>query len=389
VKEQCSAVVIGGHFQGLGVVRALAREGVPVVLLDHEPCLARFSRHVTRFFRCPDISNEGESLDFFERISDREGLKGAVVFATDDETVHFLSRHRDVLGRLYRITTPEWDVVKWVFQKRNTYPLAESLGIPAPRTWYPADENGLDRIGGLYPLLIKPSVMRTFFKATGKKVFRAANRTELKEAYRRACSIVPSDEIMVQEEIPNVARNLYSFCPLFERDRTLAHVTAKRSRQHPMDFGHATTFAESVCIPELERLGSRFLASIRYQGLCEVEFIMDERDGLYKLLEVNPRIWGWHTLAIRAGVNLPYFQYLQALGRPVCAPSPRTGVKWIRLVTDVATSFSEIAKGRLSLRHYLESLKGDKEWDVFSLNDPLPFFGEIVLLPYLLSKRGF
>ena len=382
-------MVIGGHFQGLGVVRALAREGVPVVLLDHEPCLARFSRHVTRFLRCPDISSEAETLDFFERISDREGLESAVVFATDDETVHFLSRHRDVLGRLYRLTTPEWDVVRWVFQKKNTYPLAETLGIPVPKTWYPACEGDLDEIEGPYPLIVKPSVMRPFFKATGRKMFRAANRMELVKAYERACSVVPPDEVMIQEEIPEVADNLYSFCPLFEDGRVLAQVTAKRSRQHPMDFGHATTFAESVSIPELERLGTRFLTSIHYRGLCEVEFIMDKRDGLYKLLEVNPRIWGWHTLAVRAGVNLPFHQYLRALGRPVQAPKPRTGVKWIRLTTDVVTAVSEIAKGRLDIGRYLESLKGDKEWDVFSLNDPLPFFGEIFLLPYLWSKRGF
>lgn len=45
----------------------------------------------------------------------------------------------------------------------------------------------------------------------------------------------------------------------------------------------------------------------------------DLRDEVYKLLEVNPRFKGWHSLAIAAGIDLPYLWYRDAIGKPVQA----------------------------------------------------------------------
>ncbi len=39
------AVVIGGDYQGLGIVRSLGRKGVPVGVIDDEISIARFSRY--------------------------------------------------------------------------------------------------------------------------------------------------------------------------------------------------------------------------------------------------------------------------------------------------------------------------------------------------------
>ena len=65
-------------------------------------------------------------------------------------------------------------------------------------------------------------------------------------------------------------------------------------------------------MPEMRTVGERFLSLIDYSGVGEVEFMRDPRDGVYKLLEVNPRFWGWHSLAIAAGIDLPYLWYRDA-----------------------------------------------------------------------------
>jgi len=49
----------------------------------------------------------------------------------------------------------------------------------------------------------------------------------------------------------------------------------------------------------------------------------------------------------------------------------------------------EMCKGRLSLKEYFRSLKGKKEYAVWSLGDPLPFIIEVLLAPYFYFKRGF
>jgi predicted ATP-grasp superfamily ATP-dependent carboligase len=156
-----------------------------------------------------------------------------------------------------------------------------------------------------------------------------------------------------------------------------------------MDFGHATTYAITVDIPELEGIARRFLRAMGYYGLSEIEFMRDDRDGKYKLIEMNARPWGWHTLAINAGVDLPYLLYLDATGHSVRANGFTQGVKWCHLVTDIPTVIGEIGKGRMKISDYLRSVKGIKQDAVFSVSDPWPFVMEILLSPYLWIKRGF
>jgi predicted ATP-grasp superfamily ATP-dependent carboligase len=165
-------------------------------------------------------------------------------------------------------------------------------------------------------------------------------------------------------------------------------MTVRRLRQHPPEFGRASTFAESVNLPEVATSARRFLQAMRCHGLVEVEFKLDPRDGRYKLLDVNARTWGYHTLGARAGVDFPYLLYRSANGLPVRSTHARPGVGWVRLLTDVPTAFGEIWAGRLSPQAYLRSLLRVRSEAVFSFRDPLPGFAELALLPYLVAKRG-
>lgn len=389
MKNEVGAIVIGGHFQGLGVVRALARRGVKVVVVDHQHCISRFSRYIDKFIFSPAVLKEDAFLDFMVDLHQRMRYDKWVLFPTDDETVLFLSKNKNLLERFYTVPTPKWDIVKFAYNKKYSYKLAESLDIPIPKTYYPNSLKECIDMELEYPLIIKPAVMRDFFRITKKKVFCANNKEELIDMYQKAAMIINPSEILIQERIPDVANNLYSFCPLFKEKKVLTSIVAKRWRQHPMDFGQASTYAETVYIPELKEMGSRLLSAMDYYGLCEVEFIRDSRNEQYKFLEVNPRVWGWHTLALKAGVNLPYLLYQDISGNPVHNGFYRQGVKWFRLTTDVPTVLTEIYKKRMNIKDYLHSLKGEKEYAVFSMKDPLPFIGELFLIPFLWKKRGF
>ena len=79
-------------------------------------------------------------------------------------------------------------------------------------------------------------------------------------------------------------------------------MVARRLRQHPLEFGRASTYVETAEVPELETLSERLLRAVDYYGLVELEYKLDPRDGQYKLLDFNARTWGYHSLGSRAGV---------------------------------------------------------------------------------------
>jgi predicted ATP-grasp superfamily ATP-dependent carboligase len=160
-------------------------------------------------------------------------------------------------------------------------------------------------------------------------------------------------------------------------------------RQHPPEFGRAATFVESLDLPEVEEPTLRFLQAINYYGLAEVEYKLDPSDGKFKLLDVNVRTWGFHSLGAAAGVDFCYLLYADQVGEPVTPCHGRPGVGWIRMVTDFPTSLSGIVGGRLTVGNYWKSLKTFETESVFSREDILPSLAEIVLIPYLTAKRGF
>jgi predicted ATP-grasp superfamily ATP-dependent carboligase len=132
-----------------------------------------------------------------------------------------------------------------------------------------------------FPLVIKPVISKHFMAVTRKKAYRANNQEELISLYQKAAEIIDPSEILIQELIPGRAENLYSFVGFFKEGIPMAGLSARRLRQHPMEFGRASTYVEVVNLPELEGLATQLLTGIAFSGLAEVEFMYDPKDGRF------------------------------------------------------------------------------------------------------------
>jgi D-aspartate ligase len=385
------AVVIGGDYQGLGIVRSLGRRGVPVCVVDDEFSISRFSRHATHRVTASDLRDERRTIETLLETGRRLNLTGWVLYPTRDETVAAISRRRDVLREVFRVPTPSWSAIQYSWDKRNTHRLAHELGIPAPQTWCVRDAAELAGLDAEPPLVLKPAIKPQFLHATKDKAWRANSRGQLRDLFARASAIVDTPEVMVQELIPGGGERQFAYCAMFKDGRALASMVARRWRQHPPEFGRSSTYCETVDLPVLERLSERYLSAIDYYGLAELEYKLDARTGEYKLLDFNARTWGYHTLGPKAGVDFPWLLYSDQMERP--APSPparaRPGVRWRRFVTDVPTAAVELAARRLSVGAYVRSLRGPRAEAVFSRRDPIPALAELALVPYLMVKRGY
>ena len=383
------AVIIGGDFQSLGIVRSLTEKGIPVFIIECEKSISRYSRYVNRVEKNYALLSSSSFAEYLISLAQRENLKGWVLFPTDDECVRLLSIHRDALKDWYRNPVPSWDISEKIYYKKKAYEFADSISIPIPKNYHGLKAEDFLNQDLNFPIVLKPDYKKEYYSKTRKKGLRVDTLEAFNEEFKKMSSIIDPSNIVVQEMILGGPKNLYSYATFFDGEKSVAGMSAIRWRQHPMDFGHATTYAESVFVPELERLSEKLLKAIGYYGLAEVEFMKDDRDGKFKFIEINARTWGWHTLAKAAGVNLPFVLYQSMVYGKQEDFHSEDGVKWIRLLTDIPTVLIEIIKGRMSFMEYLKSFNGKKEFAVWSLKDPLPFLVEILLIPYLWLKRGF
>jgi len=329
-----------------------------------------------------------EQVAYLLGLAEKYRLDGWVLFPTEDESAALISRFQQQLSRRFRVTSPEWDILRWAYDKRLTYRLAARESIDYPWTLYPGCEADLEAAACPFPVILKPAIKASANRFTADKAWPAENRDVLLTRYREARELVSPDLILVQEMIPGAGDSQLSFTALCSKGRVLASVSARRMRQYPIHFGHSSSFVETVHEPEIERPARRLLAAIGYTGIAEIEFKYDRRDHRYKLLDVNPRIWTWSLLCGRAGVDYPYLLWRKMVGEPVSEITGRAGVRWVRMSTDVAAAFHEILRGQLNVRGYLRSLQSPLEFALFAADDPMPALLELPLHALCLGAKA-
>jgi len=358
------ALVLGANYRALGVVRSLGRRGIPVRVVKNDHArIALLSRYA--------------------RGTAAKELGGWMLIPTDDHSAVRLARDRRRLSEHYVVAAPDWDMVRWAHDKRLTHQLALDLGVGSPTTFF----GGIDQLARApwrAPAILKPAIKRARNRFVDEKAWPVSDEGSLRGRYAEASALVPADEILLQELIPGDGRSQLSYAALANEGRVIASITAARLRQYPMDFGRESTYVETIEAPDVADLGGRVIAGIGYTGLVEVEFKRDARDGELKLLDINPRVWGWHTLGARAGVDFPYLEWLMRHGQRVPESHGRPGVRWVRMSTDAAVAAKEIASGRLSPRAYAGSLRGPLEHAMLCRDDPLPALADA---PLLLVRR--
>jgi predicted ATP-grasp superfamily ATP-dependent carboligase len=359
-----------------------------VWVLYDEHRLACLSRYAQRSFAWPTDRTETEQIAYLLRLAATFQLDGWVLFPTGDETAALVARHHEQLSQHFRLTTPPWRTLRWAYDKRLTYRLAARLGIDYPWTRYPRDRADVAELACPFPVIVKPAIKPQANALTVAKAWRANDQRELLERYDAACALLDPKLLMIQEMIPGGGQQQLSVAALCVAGQPLARIVARRVRQYPMDFGRASTYVETIADATLEATAARMLGAIGYSGLVEVEFKRDPRDGRPKLIDMNPRVWGWHTLGQRAGTDFAHLQWRLSHGELPPSMVARAGVRWVRLTTDVPTAVREGARGKLSAGDYIRSLRGPLEFATLAADDPLPALLEVPLLAYLATSRA-
>jgi D-aspartate ligase len=383
------ALIIGGNYRGLSIVRSLGRKGVPAWITTQSPeLLACFSRYAGKTLPWTQGGSE-EQVAHLLRLAEQYQLNGWVLFPTDDSSASLVAKFRDELSHRYAVTTPGWEVLRWAFDKRLTYQLAAEQQVDCPRTFYPSTEKDLATADCRFPAILKPATHASTNRFTVDKAWPVADREELLARYREAHELVSPDLILLQEMIPGGGSAQFSYAALCRDGRPIVSLTARRMRQYPIDFGHSSCFVETVDVPEIVAPSQRLLAAIRYTGLVELEYKFDARDSRYKLLDINPRIWTWSPLGGRAGVDFPYLLWRLMMGKAVAEQTGRVGVRWIRMSTDILAAAQEGFRGRLTLGSYLRSWRSPVEFALAAADDPLPGLLELPMCAYSYWMNHF
>jgi predicted ATP-grasp superfamily ATP-dependent carboligase len=353
------------------VVRSLGGKGIPVYTADFVPLSMSFASRFSKghfIYPSPFRDRAGFIASIVQNV---RRLEADVLIPVFEETF-LLSKYKDEITRHVRMAVPDYDQVLTAHNKDRWMPLAESLGVPVPRTFAAAElrKAGPKAAALTYPVLVKP------YQGGGAWGIReAATERELESILSGDTYFGrPWERFSVQEKINGT---VHCVAMLFSRGELKAHVVYRQLRDLPFTGGQATlrvSVDDPVAVGHLRRL----LERLAWHGICQADFIVDEATGTPYLIDINPRLWGSLVQGIASGVDFPYLLYTLARDgdtRRVDGFSKGVVTRWVW--GDLRT-FPEALKSagdRMGfLREYFRLFGGKIAFDDLSLRDPLPFF---------------
>lgn len=365
------AILLGGNETAVPVARSLGRAGVPVHAIGGAADPVRRSRFCTSYTVVePGPEATGRWLAWLRSPARPPGM----VMPVSDDGLELVVRHRDDLTeRGFSFPESRDETVMLTLDKVRAYAVADAGGVPRPWT-APEDADPLHmRVdAGRFPVGVKPVSTHRFRAVTGihDKLLVAHDPAELEAALER--TVGRGAEVFLTELVPGPGTTL-SYITYRDADgRPLFELVIRKIRQEPADFG-VGSYMRAEPHGEIVDLGRRFCDAARLVGPAMVEFKVDPRDGIAKLIECNHRISLQVALVGRSGIDLPLLIYRRGLGeRDTPLPEPHYGERLWHPIPDLRTMRELRARGDITTAGWLRSLAHRQHFTVWSPSDPMP-----------------
>ena len=290
----------------LNIMRCLADAGVRCyVFSPRQAWDVRLSKYCCDYVKCGGASYKTCLPELIEKINHYcIRHKISCIIPGDYQTTLFLAK---VSGQLKVKTTAvaEPQMLETLSNKWTFAQLLKANSLPQPQTFLAENFEQYEAIPLPFPRVVKP------LEGGGRWIMGRNNPGSYVKRDRAEYLACAQDgkafPLLVQEFIPGTDVGLNIFA-----------VQGKLIAWTMQEFvgGDRLKFFRS---PELLKLGERLVALINFQGVANIDLRIDQRDGVFKFIECNPRFWGSLRASKWSGVNFPVLTLNTALGQDVSA----------------------------------------------------------------------
>jgi D-aspartate ligase len=367
----------------LGILRSLGRLGVPVHLVACDSKTPGFvSRYCKGSLVCNvENGNAEASVKTLLELGKKIGRRSILV-PTDDNAVLFVADHAVALREQFLFPPICPDLIREVSSKKGMYYLAKEHGVPTPEAAFPKSrQDVLEFLSrAKFPVMLKAIYGSQLMKISGKKMFIVQTEAELLEKYD-ALEDHANPNLMIQEYIPGGDDTVWMFDGYFnDRSECLLAFTGKKIRQYPVSQGSTSL---GICLQNetVRKTTTEFMKKIGYQGILDIGYRYDARDGLYKVLDINPRIGSTFRLFVAEnGMDVARALYLDLTGQQVVPGTAREGRKWVVEDQDLISCLRYHREGNLTFKQWIDSFHGVEEAGFYASDDLYPCVSRVMTL---------
>jgi predicted ATP-grasp superfamily ATP-dependent carboligase/protein-tyrosine-phosphatase len=362
----------------VSVASALARHDIPTHYAFLEgwdlSMGARFVREKLPLPRAPEELRD--ALDEF--VATRNIV---TIMPCSDKALAAAATCYDELSQRVNFTCPPPNIIAQVLDKAVILNAAARCQVPIPKTVGPSeiDQRLQDQLS--FPIVAKPSITGT----NQPKVQYFSDYQHLQSAMRQEPQL--SQVNVLQEFFDGDGVGINT---VIHRGKPLLMFQHRRIHEWPATGGVGVLFQSQPVDDVLAHATLRLLGELQWEGPAQVEFRQNRQSGNFVLMEVNGRFWGSLPLAIRAGIDLPYYCWQIAIGQQP-EPPPRYDenitMRWtageIRRLYELLTDRDSLARLRVSraqaAAQFIGSFAPSTKSVLFELRDPMPALLDVAI----------
>ena len=295
IKAHKHIIFCDEHYNSLGIVRSLGERGILsfLIIINNKMKLTSKSKYVKG---CYYVDNLDEGYKLLISIFGNE-TKKPFLYTSDDTKASFLDEHYSELrDKFYFFNAGNNGKVNYYMNKENIGNLALKHGlnflkaVKVKKGEIPSD---LD-----YPVITKAIDS----KSAGWKadMHICNNEEELKKAF----DSISSSEVLVQKYI--YKKNEYCMEGISVNKGKDVFISIASTYNYILNNSYSPYMTvENFNRDDIKHKLEAMLAEIGYEGIYEIEFLIDQDDTLY-FGEINFRNSTWSYASSCAGMNLPY-----------------------------------------------------------------------------------
>jgi D-aspartate ligase len=315
-------LIFGGDINVYSVARAFHEQyGVKSFAFGKYrtgPCIGS---RILDYTANPDLEEQDAFLAAVEEFAGKNRDRTVLAIGCGDSYVQLLSENRDNLPENVAAPYIDIDLMNGLIHKEKFYRLCEEKGLDYPRTFVHRREMGRDfELPFQAPYIIKPSSGIEYWKhpfPTQKKVYKAKDREGLLAVLDDIYGSGYGDSIVIQDFIPGDDTYMRVLTNYSDRKgqvklMALGHVLLEEHTPHGLG-NHAVIITEHN--EELARKFKKLLEDLHFVGFSNFDIKYDERDGKFKVFEINTRQGRSNYYVTGAGENIAKYLVEDCIGQ--------------------------------------------------------------------------
>lgn len=289
-------ILLGSDMNAYGMARSFHEEyGIKSLVIGRATLSATANSKILSLREIPDLNKQEVFLPTILKVAEEFKGRKLLLLACGDDYAKLIINNKPALTPYFSVPYIDKSLMERLVLKENFYEICEEYDFAYPKTvlctYENKDELALDF---KYPIIIKASNSVAYWNCSfpgKKKVFVAHDENEKDAIIEAIYKSSYKDNLTIQEFIPgddSYMRVLNAYVGKDGKVKLMSLGNPILEEHSPEGIGSYAAIINTFDEALMDKV-RHFLEDVGYTGFANFDMKYDQRDGQYKLFEINLR----------------------------------------------------------------------------------------------------